>query len=217
MTMMRMAREHVAAPGIRLCLQDRRGVTVVEFAFVAPVLLLLILGGFDTAHTLYMRGVLQGAVQKSARDSALESGLNSANQAAIDDRVRASVLELANNAQITIKRRFYRTFSQAAAAKAEPFPGGNDTNHNGICDNNEMFEDLNRNGFRDLDGGDGGQGAAVDRTVYTVTATYPRMFPIMKMIGGSGTTVVTATTVLENQPYADQASYSGSTEGHCKP
>ncbi len=214
---LRTAKERFATSGVLQSLRDRRAVTVVEFAFVAPVLLLLLLGGFDTAHTLYMRGVLQGAVQKSARDSALESGLSSENQTAIDDRVRASVLALANNADITIKRRFYRTFSQAAAAKAEPFPGGNDTNRNGICDNNEIFEDLNRNGFRDLDGGDGGQGAAVDRTVYTVTATYPRMFPVMKMIGGSATTVVTATTVLENQPYANQASYSGSTVGHCNP
>ena len=214
---LRPAREHLVTTGVRSCLRDQRAVTVVEFAFVAPVLLLLLLGGFDTAHTLYIRGVLQGAVQKSARDSALESGLSSANQPAIDDRVRASVLALANNADIKITRRFYRTFAQAAAAKAEPFPGGNDTNHNGKCDNNEIFEDLNRNGIRDLDGGDGGQGAAVDRTVYTVTATYPRMFPVMKMIGGSGTTVVTATTVLENQPYANQATYTGSTVGHCNP
>ena len=100
----------------------------MEFAIIAPVLALLLLGAFDTAHTLYMRGVLQGVVQKTARDSALESGTG-ADEAAttviqnqIDDKVRAQVHVLANNATITITRRFYRTFSDAAAARPKNIP-----------------------------------------------------------------------------------------------
>lgn len=196
---------------------DARGATVIEFAIVAPVLALLLLGAFDTAHSLYMRAVLQGVVQKTARDSALETGTDGATEVMIDDKVRAQVRAIANNAQIVITRRFYRTFSDATSRTAEAFPGANDTNHNGVCDNNEIFSDDNGNGVRDLDGGDDGQGGAKDRTLYTVVVSYPRFFPLYRMIGGSNQTKITASTVLQNQPYSDQGSYGAPKEGHCNP
>ncbi|QNA83670.1 pilus assembly protein [Sphingomonas sp. So64.6b] len=196
---------------------DTSGATIVEFAIVAPVLGLLLLGAFDTAHSLYMRSVLQGIVQKVARDSALESGVATAQQTILDNKVRNSVLAIANKATITFTRRFYRTFSTAAAAIAEPFPAANDTNHNGVCDNNEIFQDDNRNGVRDMDGGDSGQGGAKDRTLYTVAVSYPRFFPLYKLVGGSNTTRISAATVLENQPYSDQETYGAPLAGHCNP
>lgn len=193
--------------------QDRRGATIMEFGLVAPVLCLFMLGAFDTAHTLYMRGVLQGIVQKTARDSSLEGGTTAASQLALDNKVRAQVKALAANATITFSRRFYRTFSAAAAAQAEVWT--TDTNNNGVCDAGEPFTDTNNNGVRDLDGGDSGQGGAVDRALYTVTVSYPRMLPIDKFIGGSATTKLVARTILENQPYTDQGSYAAPTTGHC--
>lgn len=194
---------------------DKRGATIVEFAMVAPVMGLTLLGAFDIAHTLYMRAVLQGIVQKTARDSALETGTEQGNAAKLDGRVRDAALLLANNADVQFSRRFYRTFSQAAAAQAEPFPGPNDNNGDGICNNGEVFTDINRNGVRDMDGADDGQGGAKDRTLYTVTVTYPRMFPLFNFIGGSDQTVVQAKTILVNQPYGDQAVYDAPIDGHC--
>ena len=191
---------------------DTRGATIIEFAIVAPVMALMLLGAFDTAHSLYMRAALQGIVQKTARDSALESGVDTAQQTLLDTKVKSAVLAVANTATITITRRYYRTFSTAAAAQAEAFT---DTNHNGQCDANEPFQDDNHNGVWDADGGNGGQGGAKDRTLYTVSMTYPRYFPLYKLIGGSNVTKISAATVLENQPYDDQGSYGASTVGHC--
>ncbi|MDB5705696.1 MAG: hypothetical protein JWN66_2812 [Sphingomonas bacterium] len=191
---------------------DTKGATIIEFAIVAPVLGLLLLGGFDTAHSLYVRAALQGIVQKTARDSALETGVASAQQTILDNKVKAGVMGIANTATITITRRYYRTFSDAAAAQAEAWT---DTNHNGTCDNNEPYQDDNNNSTWDADGGNNGQGGAKDRTLYTVTMTYPRFFPLYKLIGGSTTTRISASTVLENQPYSDQGSYAASTVRHC--
>lgn len=195
--------------GLRL---DRRGSTIVEFAIIAPVMGLLLLGAFDTAHSLYMRSVLQGIVQKVARDSALESGTVADQQTALDNKVRASVSAIANNATITFTRRFYRTFSDAAAAAPEAYT---DTNHNGTCDQGEPYQDENNNNAWDRDGGDAGQGTAKDRTVYTVSVSYPRFFPLYKIIGGSNTTRISAATVLENQPYGDQGSYGTAVVRNC--
>lgn len=192
--------------------RDARGVTVVEFAIVAPVLCLFLAGTFDMAHTLYMKAVLQGIVQKTARDSSLQLNSTDASaQAAIDARVTAQVKALANNATPTFLRRYYKTFSDAQAAKAEPYK---DTNNDGRCDNGEAYTDINNNGVWDADGGDN-SGGAKDRTVYTVQVSYPRMLPIWKFIGISNTTVLTAQTVLEIQPYDEQSGYGTATTRNC--
>ena len=192
---------------VRALAQSERGATIVEFAMVAPVMGIMLLGAFDVAHTLYMRAVLQGVVQKVSRDSTLESGLAGSQQTALDDKVRTQAKALANNATVTITRQWYRSFSNAAATKFEPFT---DTNGNGTCDGpsgstpGEPYEDNNNNGRWDATGGNSGQGGAKDAVVYTVTVSYPRFFPIYKIIGGSSTTSVSAATVLRNQPYGDQ-------------
>jgi Flp pilus assembly protein TadG len=193
-------------------LRDEAGVTIVEFAMVAPVLGLVLLGAFDVAHTLYTRAALQGIVQKTARDSSLESGSESAQQTALDNKVKDQVRALANNATINITRRYYRTFSDAAAARAEPWT---DTNGNGTCDGSEPYEDTNRNSTWDADGANSGQGGAKDTALYTVTMSYPRFFPIYNLVGGSNTTKISATTVLRNQPYSDQGSYAAAVVRNC--
>jgi len=184
--------------------RDERGATVVEFAIVAPVMGLILLGAFDVAHTLYARGVLQGVVQKTARDATLEGGGADAMRTKLDNRVMAQAKALANNADIKITRRYYRTFSEAAAAKAEIWT---DTNKNKICDAGEPYEDANLNSVWDKDGGNDGQGGAKDAVVYSVEMSYPRFFPLYNLIDGSKTTTIRGTTVLRNQPFGDQESY----------
>jgi len=192
--------------------RDERGVTVVEFAIVAPVMGLMLLGGFDIAHTLYMRAVLQGIVQKTARDSTLEDAGDPEVQSRLDAAVVAQAKALANNAVVAITRRNYRTFSDASAARAEAWT---DTDRNGTCNNGEPYEDANQNGTWDKDGGNSGQGGAKDAVLYTVKVSYPRFLPIYNFIGGSRTTTVTASTVLKNQPYGDQGSYSAPVVRYC--
>lgn len=196
---------------MRMCLRrlarDERGATIIEFAIVAPVMGLLLLGAFDVAHTLYMRAALQGVVQKTARDATLESGLAGATQTALDNKVKAQIKALANNGTVTITRQWYRNYEQAAASKFEPWT---DTNGNGTCDGpagstpGEPYEDTNGNGRWDSTGGNLNQGGAKDAVLYTATVSYPRFFPIYNIVGGSKTTKVTASTILRNQPYGDQ-------------
>lgn len=201
---------------LRRLRRDTRGAALMEFAIVAPVMCLLLVGGFDVAHTLYARGVLQGIVQKTARDSTLETA-DLAQQAILDQRVKKQASALANNATITITRRYYRTFSDAATARAEEWTDATSgTYANGRCDNGEPYVDANNNSTWDADGGNSGQGGAKDATLYTVTMTYPRMSPLPKFLGSAATTVkLVATTVLRNQPYSDQNSYATPVVRNC--
>ncbi len=185
--------------------QQERGATIVEFALTLPVFLILILGLSDTAYNLYMVTALQGAVQKAARDSTLESNDTGTADADLDAKVVSQVQSLYPAATVVPTRRYYRTYSDAAAKQAETWT---DTDHDGTCDHGEPFLDANDNGVWDADGGNGGQGGAKDRTIYTVTVTYPRLFPLASFVGLPNTVTVAATTILANQPYDDQASYN---------
>jgi Flp pilus assembly protein TadG len=205
---------------LRSLSKDRRGTTILEFGLIAPSLMALLFGALDVGHTLYMQSILQGAVQKAARDGTLETagGTTEEIRNAIDAKVRSQLLLLNKSATIDIRRRFYKSFTQAAAAQPEVFydTAAPSAYHDGICNHGERFDDRNGNGVWDSDGADSVDHAgARDNVVYTVSISYPRMFPIDRLIGGSGTTSMTATTVLSNQPYGDQEQYGAVVEGHC--
>lgn len=183
------------------------GATLTEFGLIAPVLCLMLIGSLEIGHRLYMQGVLEGAVQKAARDGTLEvaSGNASTPRDALDDMVRGQLVHLHKAADIDFSRRFFRTFTEAAAQEAEEII---DDDGNLICDPGESFLDANHNDTWDADGGDDvARAGARDNVIYTVTVSYPNMFPLHRFIGGSDTTTLTASTVLANQPYGDQQTY----------
>src|SRR3546814_1967681 len=66
----------------------------------------------------------------------------------------------------------------------------------------------NNNKNWDKDGGNAGQGGAKDMVVYTADVSYPRLFAMAKLIGLSDKVHITASTVLQNQPYGEQSQYS---------
>jgi Flp pilus assembly protein TadG len=191
---------------------DQSGVSVVEFGLIAPVLATMLLGSMDVGHTLYMRTVLDGSIQDIARDSSLEDGGILSKQEIIDGKIKAQVRRLYKDADVTIKRRYYRNFTNAYNAQAEEYT---DTNGDGECNNSEPFVDANLNETWDDDGGDAGQGGAKDVSIVTVTVTYERLFPMAALAGLPENVTVSANTVLANQPYGDQATYGQAQTGHC--
>jgi Flp pilus assembly protein TadG len=177
--------------------RDNAGVTVVEFALIAPALLLSILGIMDIGYNIYTQTLLRGAIQKAARDSSIEGSGNSV--AAIDARVTRAVREIAPNADIDFNRMAYTNFSDVAVA--EDFT---DLDNDGQCNNGEPFEDVNGNNSWDADRGSEGQGGARDAVLYTVNVRYDRAFPLAPMIGLPSTVGTSASTVLRNQPFGLQ-------------
>ena len=65
--------------------QNEEGATIIEFALVSPVLLLLLMAIFDLSMNLYLDTMLQGTMQEAGRDSSMES----ADEAEIDAKVLA--------------------------------------------------------------------------------------------------------------------------------
>lgn len=197
------------AEQIRKILPSESGVSVTEFGLIAPVLMIMLLGTYDVGHELYVKTVLNGALQEVGRNSALEGASNADQRQEIDEKLQESVLNVAPNADIKITRRYYKTFSTAAAAQAESVIE-DPNNANGLCDEDldESFMDANHNGNWDDDGGTDGQGGAKDVVIVKVTVKYDRLFPAGAFIGYADNVILVSDSVIANQPYGQQVQFA---------
>jgi Flp pilus assembly protein TadG len=187
---------------------DSDGVSAVEFALIAPVLLMMVMGIFDLGHNMYTTSMLQGAIQQSARNSTIEGAAS--NPAALDAIVTTAVRAISPNSTLQFSRAAYTNFSDMG--QAEDYT---DLDNDDNCNNGEPYEDANGNGQWDTDQGIAGQGGARDAVMYTVKVSYPRMFPIARLIPGqTDTFTMQSQTVLRNQPYGLQRTDSAAT-GNC--
>ena len=190
-------------------LRDQRGVTIIEFALIAPVLLLMLMGLLDLGYNMYTTEMLQGAIQNAARNSSIEGATGK--EAALDSIVTTAVRAVAPSATLTFNRRAYNSFTDAG--RPEDYT---DVDSDGTCNHGEPFEDANGNGSWDLDRGQAGFGGARDAILYTVTVNYLRPFPVVAFIPGQTRDfTLSARTVLRNQPYGKQATNPAPVTRNC--
>jgi Flp pilus assembly pilin Flp len=190
------------------------GASILEFGLIAPVVMVMMLGTMDIGHSYFVRATLDGAMQNAARSSSLEGSSTLTAQELVDVRVKSVILDLAPNATITATRRYYKTFSDAALARAETViepPQTADLK----CDPGESFMDANENGVWDSDGGSDGQGGAKDIVIIKFKVSYPRLFPLAPMLGWPANVELESNSILANQPYGEQTTYDTPVQTNC--
>jgi len=182
--------------------RDTRGATAVEYAFVLPILMLILMGTGYFGQMFYGRALLNGAVRQAARDATLEN----ANTTALDQSVTKVISPALPGVTVASTRKAYYDFSDIGRAEK-----WTDANSNGRCDNGEPYTDENGDGSWNSDIGEAGNGTAGDIIVYTVTASYSPMFnvPFMKSLWGKVS--LTSSAVRRNQPWAAQVAYGSAT------
>lgn len=180
---------------LRKLRRDQTGAAIIEFALVAPTMILMMMGVFELGHTMYVQSIVNGAMQEAGRDSTVER----ANLRDIEAQVTRRVGTVTPGAEFTFKRAFHTEYS--TIDKMELFT---DLNGDGVCNNGEPFEDLNENGVRDRARGKDGQGNARDVVVFEVEVAYDRMLPMPSLQGWSAQNKVYGRTFLRNQPFRQQ-------------
>lgn len=188
--------------------RDDRGATLIEFAMVAPVMLIVIMGLLDMTYRIYVNAVLQGAVQKAGRAATLAS--NNTSQVQIDTDIKNAFKQVnagVTDASFVFTRRNFTNFTNADKMEPSTGPGG-------VCATGYTYVDLNNSNTYD-DGAQNGQGGAQDAVLYTVQVTYPTPFPVSSLYGASRTPTIRATTILRNQPFATQAARNPGTTRNC--
>jgi len=157
-------------------------------------MIMSMMGLFDLGFNMYTASLLEGAIQKAARDSTIEGAAGETST--LDAKVTTMVRNLAPQSSLVFKRTAYASFSDVG--KPEDFT---DINEDGACNDGEPYEDANGNQAWDADQGKTGLGGARDAVLYEVTVTYPRPFPVASVFGMKSDYILTSRTVLRNQPY----------------
>ncbi|WP_238560138.1 TadE/TadG family type IV pilus assembly protein [Sphingomonas sp. Mn802worker] len=180
-------------------LRCTRGVTIVEFALIAPMLLFVLCAAIEMGHLIFARQMLEGALIEAARaaTASMETGEN--DRATIMRKSVADTMKLfpaAAGKSITVTTTVFADF---ASVTPEIYT---DANKNGKYDQGESFVDRNKNGKWDPSTPKTGvMGGAGDVVSYTVTYPKAVLFQMVgKAIGyGDGTEPLSATTVVRNE------------------
>lgn len=178
--------------------RHEEGISALDFALVAPVLLLFMSGVIEVALVMFAQHVLEGATFSASRlgkTGATEAGLTREQSivAALQQRA-AGVLDIS---RVVITSVAYDQFGQIG--QPEPFI---DTNYNGKWDSGENYTDVNHNGQHDEDMGTAGSGNTKQVVVYTVTYPWPIFTPMIgPLMGINGAIDLVARTVVENEPF----------------
>jgi Flp pilus assembly protein TadG len=161
------------------------GTAAVEFGLIAPVLVFLTFAVIESGLVYAADITLKNATSEAARTGRTGFVADGSTQ---DETVKR---------KIVITSLSYKDFNNLK--KPEPFT---DKNGNGRRDDGENYTDVNGNGKYDLDQGANGYGGTAQVVVYT--ATYPWTFhtPLIgRVVGNNGTIDLTATAVVQNEPY----------------
>ena len=193
--------KNATAPSLAQC---QSGVSAVEFAFIAPVFLMFLLAVFDIGFGMYTRAVLQGAVQDGARSASLENRDWDSIRLQVNEQVRRVIPASNPQTDITfnIDPTIYATYGDIVMPEDLDERNGN---NNGDWDApGECFVDRNNNRQFDLDVGVRGPGGAQDVVAIRAELSYPRAFPLWRMLGQPQTAQMEASTFLRNQPFSAQ-------------
>lgn len=181
--------------------RDERGAAIMEFGFVAPVMFLMIMAGFDAGYSIYLRSVASGTLEARARAASLDG----ATESQFDEEIREAMYDVLpayaeGDDSIILTKRNYTDYSRIDAAEKIT----SDANSNGVLDIGDCWLDEDGNGEYGTNEGADGLGGADDGVYYTVTLQFPRLFPLASMIGLPEEQSVTVKTLVINQPYGTQ-------------
>jgi len=173
------------------------GVTAVEFALLAPVLFLLIMGIIEFAVIMFVSVVLESATNQTSRlgkTGFIAAGLT--RQQEIINNVASHTAGLLNPNQITITSEVYANFNDIG----QPEPCLTQKCGAGVA--GVDYVDVNGNGKWDADMGAAGLGNPGDVVVYTVSYPWHIMTPIVSAVIGK-TLTLSARSVVRNEPYGN--------------
>lgn len=193
---MRQARSSYHSINRRRLLTSKDGLTTVEFAFIAPVMMLLMMGIIEFSMIMFTQAVMESATSNTARmgkTGYTAPGLTRQQQ--LINNVAARTAGLLDQNHITVTMKTYDSFDNVD--DPEPFI---DANSNGMYNPGETYTDINGNGQWDQDMSSAGAGNANDIVVYTVTYPWPVTTPLVNTIIGSIFNI-SARMVVKNEPW----------------
>jgi len=179
--------------------RSERGVAAVEWAFIGPVLILLLLIFIELSLMMFAHQMVEGGVRDASRwgiTGQADAGGQSREEY-VAKVIKENTMGLIDEADITVTTKIYPTFSDVG--KGEPF---NDANGNGKYDAGESFTDLNTNGVWDKDQGVTGAGGGGDIVQYKVAYKWSVLSPMLQPFAdANGKFSFETAIVVNNEPF----------------
>lgn len=160
---------------LRILGANERGATVVEFAFIAPIMLLLLAGGIELGRMVYMESVFRSAAVDAARDASLNNIDTPAElQTAVKNELSAFNVTI-DLPTVVNSDTFAGKVGNPEAVKynAAPYSGSPKTGDCYYDVNGNKQWDSNVTSWRD------GFGGAEDVVNLRITGSYPLLFPFL--------------------------------------
>lgn len=179
-------------------LRSARGITTLEFAFIVPIFLLIIMGVVEFSLIMFSMAAMESATATTSRTGKTgwtATGMN--REQTIIASIKDHTAGLLDPNKITITYTIYPSFDKVN--DPEPFI---DANGNGSYNAGESFTDINGNGQWDSDMGQSGVGSAGDIVVYNVTYPWQIHTPIISTFTGNPFNI-TVRAVVKNEPFED--------------
>lgn len=174
----------------------RDGSASVEFAFAAPILILVMIGIFEIAMLLFTNAVVEGAVRSASRFGLTGQTTDGVSrEAVIIEKIRDGSLGLVEITPDDIDVLVYPSF--ADVGQPEPF---DDADNDGAYDAGEAFSDVNGNGQWDSDMGAAGAGGPGEVVVYRVRYSWPMMTGMLMESFGDSVDMA-ASIAVRNEPF----------------
>ncbi len=188
----------LAYPHFRRLAKEEDGASLLEFAILSPVLLLILFGIIEMGLILFAAITLEHAVTSASRYGKTGFTIEGVSR---EDRIREIINGHIDNFldtdNITITTLVYDTF--ASVGQEEPYT---DDNANGAYDFGETYQDINGNGQWDNDMGASGAGGPGDVVVYRVTYDWSVLTPIIRqLITTDGNFPLESSLAVRNEPF----------------
>lgn len=175
------------------------GSTIVEFAIVAPLFVLVLFAALQIGFVMLIQNALDTAAREASRvgiTGATTAGMtrNQAINAKILDVINIYSGGIVDPAKVSIVVKAYPSLDSVGSP--EPFT---DTNNNGRRDPGEPFTDVNGNGVWDADQGVSGSFGLSGQVVeYNICYPWDTVFPIF---GSSSLIRLCGVTPVLNEAY----------------
>jgi hypothetical protein len=172
-----------------------RGATALEFAFVAPLFIMILVMLFDLAILMFLSLTTQTALSRAARFGSTGAEPEAGDRIdGIRTVIETDTFGFLAARDLIIDVRSYGSFDEAAEAEWLI-----DRNANGLWDHGESFDDVDGDGGWSGDAGALGPGAADQVAVYRVSAEYRFMTPVLG--AALGPVAIRAAAPVRNEPF----------------
>lgn len=184
---------------LRRFLRCRKGVSALEFALIAPVMLLTITGIIDLMLVMFVTALMEGGLRDGSRLG--RTGFQPADttrEEAILAEIAEATIGLVDMNEATITTLEYQDFG--SIGQPEEYT---DTNGNSQYDSGEPWIDTNPNGVWDEDQGIAGIGSSSTVVLYKVRYNWRLLTPLLpKLLPNGYDFPIEVSLAVRNEPWS---------------